>query len=172
MSDYTTKALEEYSRLLAQRPKSLDELSKKWQRVSLLKAGGQENPIEIYSSEKEDPEEYPEEDPDEDPVELEDYLEEPVSEDVVLANDENGAQEEDSVIEDSSESFEYFEIFGSKNRKRNIVRKRPFRPRSCKNEKDFPFAVRVVSKSVRLEFDEPEVESVPQRLLTELRRLA
>ena len=56
MSDYTTKALEEYSRLLAQRPKSLDELSKKWQRVSLLKVGGQENLIEIYSSEEEDPE--------------------------------------------------------------------------------------------------------------------
>ena len=102
---------------------------------------------------------------------LEDYLEEPASEDVVLANEENGAQEEDSVIEDSPESFEYFEIFGSKNRKKNIVRKRPFRPRSCKKEKDFPFASRVVFESVRLEFDESEVESVPQRLRTELRRL-
>ena len=84
---------------------------------------------------------------------LEDYLEEPASEDVVLANEENGAQEEDSVIEDSPESFWYFEIFKSKKRKRNIVRKRPFRPRSCKKKEDFPFATRVVSEPVRLEFD-------------------
>ena len=92
MSDYTTKALEEYSRLLTERPRSLDELSKKWQRLSLLKSGGKEDPIEIYSSEEDDPEEnpkeYPEEDPEEDPEELEDYLEEPSSEDVVLANEE------------------------------------------------------------------------------------
>ena len=78
MSDYTTKALEEYSRLLAQRPKSLDELFKKWRRLSLLKSGGQENPIEIYSSEEEDPEEDPEEDleedQEEDPEELEDKI--------------------------------------------------------------------------------------------------
>ena len=87
-------------------------------------------------------------------------------------NEENVAQEEDSLIEDSPESFSYFETFGSKKRKRNIVRKRPFRPRSCKKEKDFPFAARVVSESIRLEFDKLEVESVPQRLRTELKRLA
>ena len=88
---------------------------------------------------------------------LEDYVEEPASE-------ENVAQEKDSVIEDSLKSFSYFEIFGSKKRKRNIVRKRFFRPRSCKKKEDFPFATRVVSEPVRLEFDESEVESVPQRL--------
>ena len=53
MSDYT-KALEEYSRVLAERPRLLDELYKKWRRLSLLKSDGQESPIEVYSSEKED----------------------------------------------------------------------------------------------------------------------
>ena len=56
-------------------------------------------------------------------------------------NEENVAQEEDSLIEDSPESFSYFETFGSKKRKRNIVRKRPFRPRSCKKEKGENFII-------------------------------
>ena len=169
--DYA-KVLEEYTRLLIAGPRSLDKMSKMGRRLSLLKAGSQEKPIEIHSSEeedmkrdlenleedleeysKEDPEEYPEEDPET----LEDYVEEPASE-------ENVAQEEDSVIENSPESFSYFEIFGSKKRKKNIVHKRPFRPRSCKKEEDFPFATRVVSEPVRLELDKSEVESVPQRL--------
>ena len=83
----------------------------------------------------------------------------------------NGPQEEDSVIEDSPENREYFEMFGSKKRKRNVVCRRPFRPRSCKKEEVFPFATKVVPEPVRLEFDELEVESVPQRLRTELKRL-
>ena len=86
MSGYT-KALEEYYRLLAERPRSLEELFKKWRRLALLKSGGQENPFEDYSSE-EDLEEDPKEDPEE---ESEDYLEKPSSEDAELANEENQA---------------------------------------------------------------------------------
>ena len=178
ISDYA-KVLEEYTRLVIAGPKSLDEMSKMGRRLSLLKASSRERPIEIHSSEEEDLEkdlevleedleEYSEEDPEEDPEEdsemLEDYVEEPASE-------ENVAQEEDSVIEDSPKSFSYFEIFRSKKRKRNIVHKRPFRPRSCKKEEDFPFATIVVSEPVRLEFDESEVESVSQKFRTKLRRL-
>ena len=101
MSDYA-KVLEEYTRLLIAGPRSLDELSKMGRRQSLLTAGSREKPIEIHATEEEDLKwdlENLEEDPEE-------YVEEPASEDVVLANEENGAQEEDSVIEDSPESFE------------------------------------------------------------------
>ena len=245
MSDYA-KVLEEYTRLLIAGPRSLDELSKMGRRLSLLKAGSREKPIEIHATEEEDLKwdlKNLEEDSEEDPEMLEEHVEEPVSEDAVLPNEkvnqeidlenddnsdmtldalfdeelkqmtweyvngirdtlpfkkgdplpkwftseedyhnerkemlkineENVAQEEDSLIEDSPESFSYFETFGNKKRKRNIVRKRPLRPRSCKKEKDFPFASRMVCKPVRLELDESEVEFVPQRLRTELRRLA
>ena len=41
MSDYT-KVLEEYTRLLIEGPKSLDEMSKMGCRLSLLKTGSQE----------------------------------------------------------------------------------------------------------------------------------
>ena len=92
---------------------------------------------------------------------MEDYLEEPSSKDVDFANEENQAQEENSVIEDSPESREYFEMFESKKRKRNVVRCRPFKPRSCKKEEVFPFATKVVLKPVRSKYDELEVESVP-----------
>ena len=151
-----TRALKKYYRLLAKRPRSLEELSKKWQRLALLKLGCQENPIEVYSSE-EDLEEDPEDEP-------EDYLEEPSSDDIELANEENQAQKEDSVIKDFPESREYFEMFGSKKRKRNVICSRPSRPRSCKKEEVFPLATKVAPKPVRLEYDEMEVESVPQRL--------
>ena len=77
--------------------------------MSLFKLSGQENLIEVYSSE-----ENPEEDPEE---ELEDYLEKPSSADAELANEENHAQEEDLVIEVSPKSREYFEMFGSKKKK-------------------------------------------------------
>ena len=53
MSDYA-KVLEEYTRLLIARPISLDEMSKMGRRLSLLKAGSREKPIEIHSSEEED----------------------------------------------------------------------------------------------------------------------
>ena len=66
--------------------------------MTLLKSGGQENPIEVYSSE-EDPEEDSEE-------ELENYLEEHPSEDVELTDKENQVQKKDSMIEDSPEPVE------------------------------------------------------------------
>ena len=53
MSNHT-KALEEYTRLLIEGPRSLDEMSKMGRRLSLLKAGSREKPIEIHSSEEED----------------------------------------------------------------------------------------------------------------------
>ena len=111
ISNYA-KVLEEYTRLLIAGPRLLDKMSRMGRRLSLLKAGSREKPIEIHSSEEEDLEkdleEYSEEDPEEypkeDPEMLEDYVEEPASE-------ENVAQEKDSVIEDSLKSFSYFEIF-------------------------------------------------------------
>ena len=107
--------------------------------LSLLKSGGQEGPIQIYSSGEEDPEKDPEEYPKKDLEELEDYLKEPSTKDVDLANEKNKAQEEDSMIEDSHESREYFKMFENKKRKRNVVRSRFFRPRSCKKKEVFPF---------------------------------
>ena len=106
MLDYA-KVLEEYTRLLIAEPRSLDEISKMGRRLSLLKASSREKPIEIHATEEEDLkrdlknleedlEEYSKEDPEEyqeeDPEMLEEYVEEPASE-------ENIAQEEDSLIE-------------------------------------------------------------------------
>ena len=53
MSDYA-KVLEEYTRLLIAGPRSLDEMSKMGRRLSLLKAGSREKPIEIHATEEED----------------------------------------------------------------------------------------------------------------------
>ena len=83
----------------------------------------------------------------------------------------DGDYEDNSVIEDSPESRDFFEMFGSRKRKKNVVRSRPFRPRICKKEKDLPFATKVVPKPVGLKFDELEVKSVPKRLRMELKRL-
>ena len=80
--------------------------------MALLKSGGHENPIEIYSSEEDpkgDLEEY--------------YSEEHPSEDVELADEENQLQK---VIEDSLESKEFFELFGSKKKKKIVICSRPF----------------------------------------------
>ena len=103
---------------------------------------------------------------------MEDYLKEPSTKDVDLANEKNKAQEEDSMIEDSHESREYFKMFENKKRKRNVVRSRFFRPRSCKKKEVFPFTTKEVLKLVRLEYDELKLESVPQRLQIELKHLA
>ncbi|KAF3449819.1 hypothetical protein FNV43_RR05898 [Rhamnella rubrinervis] len=62
------KAIKEYFRILVEKLKIFNELSKKWQRLSLLKASGRENPIEVYSSEEKDLEEDSEEDPDDYPI--------------------------------------------------------------------------------------------------------
>ena len=76
------------------------------------------------------------------------------------------------MVKDSPESRKSFGMFRSKKRKRNVVCSRPFRPRSYKMGGGFPFASKVVPKPVGLEYDEIEVESVPQRLRTEWKRLA
>ena len=55
-------------------------------------------------------------------------------------------------------------MFGSKKRKKSVIRTRPISPRSYKKEKDLTFTTKEVSKPARLEFDEIKVESVPRRL--------
>ncbi|KAF3434600.1 hypothetical protein FNV43_RR21685 [Rhamnella rubrinervis] len=83
-----------------------------------------------------------------------------------------GKQKDSSVIEDSPESREFFRRFGNKKRKRNVIRSRPFRPRTCKQKREIPYITEVVPKPIGLGIDESEVESVPRRLRTKLRRLA
>ena len=85
-----TKVMEEYYRVLANKPRSLDELSKKWRRLALLKLGLQENPIEVYSSE----EDLKENSKENLVKELEDYSREHPSKDFELANKKNQVQKE------------------------------------------------------------------------------
>ena len=66
----------------------------------------------------------------------------------------NRVYEDDSVIENCSKSKDFFEMFGSRKRKKNVVRSRPIRPRSCKKKKDISFPTKMVHKPARLEFDE------------------
>ena len=80
--------------------------------------------------------------------------------------------EDDSVIEDSPESRDIFEMFESRKRKKSVVRSRLFRSRTYEKEKDLPFATKVVPKPTRMEFDEMKIGYVPKRLRMELKRLA
>ena len=178
-----SKAVEDYSRVLAEKPKTIRDLQKRMKLLAPLSAsieeepvetGTSENPIELISSEEEeDPEEYPAEDFEK----VMSEKSESVDEEIEILEDEpidegNKVQEDNSLIEDSPESRVFFERFGNKKRKKNMIRSRLIRPRSCKKKEDYPFATELVPKPMRLGFEELEVASIPRRLRLELRRLA
>ena len=172
--------MEDYNRVLAEKPRTIRDLPKRMKLLAQLSAkieeepvetGTSENPIELISSEEEeDPEEYPAEDSKKDMSEKSESVDEKIEilEDELI-DEGNKVQEDNSLIEDSPESRIFFERFGNKKRKKNMIRSRPIRPRSCKKKKDYPFATEIVPKPVRLGFDELEVESVTRRLRSELR---
>ena len=80
-------------------------------------------------------------------------------------------QNDDLVIEDSLKSKNYFEEFRNNKRKRNLIHSRPLRPRSCKKDKELPFASVVVPKPPRLKYDKIEAVYVPKKFRTELKHL-
>ncbi|KAF3443082.1 hypothetical protein FNV43_RR17003 [Rhamnella rubrinervis] len=101
---------------------------------------------------------FTEKDPKEDPKEDPEDESEPVDEKIEILEYEpevegDGKQEDSSVIEDFPERKEFFRRFGNKKRKRNVIRSRPFRPRTW------------------LGIDGSKVKSIPMRLRIELRRL-
>ncbi|KAF3453192.1 hypothetical protein FNV43_RR03630 [Rhamnella rubrinervis] len=79
--------------------------------------------------------------------------------------------EDNEMIEDSPECKSYFEEFGSIKRKRNVIRSRPIRPRSCKKEKDLPFASKMVVKPLELVIEEMGTSSTNKKLRNKLKRL-
>ncbi|KAF3449839.1 hypothetical protein FNV43_RR05918 [Rhamnella rubrinervis] len=102
---------------------------------------------------------FTEEDPEEDPEEES----EPVNEEIEILEYEpemerGGKQKDSSVIKDSPKSREFFRRFGNKKRKRNVIRSRPYRPRTCKQKREIPYVTEVVPKPKGLGIDESEVE--------------
>ena len=174
--------MEDYNRVLAEKPRIIRDLPKRMKLLAQLSAKIEEQPVEISTSkypielisseEEEDPEEYPAADSDK----VMSEKSESVDEEIKILEDEpldegNKVQEDNSLIEDSPESRVFFERFGHKKRKKNVIRSRPIRPRSFKKKEDYPFATELVPKPMRLGFEELEVESIPRRLRLELRRL-
>ncbi|KAF3455445.1 hypothetical protein FNV43_RR00072 [Rhamnella rubrinervis] len=160
MSD--SEGNEEYQRVMLEKPRTLEALLAKRNRLNMLQKGGKENPIVI-----EDPEENPEEDLEEYPKESE-----PVDEEIEIQEESNiretEVQQENEVIGDSSECKRYFEEFGNIKRKRNVIRSRPIRPRSCKKEQDLPFASKVVIKPLELVIEKMGTVSAKKKLRKEL----
>ncbi|KAF3443710.1 hypothetical protein FNV43_RR13400 [Rhamnella rubrinervis] len=122
-------------------------------------------------------EEDPEKDLEEDPEEDHEEESESVDEEIEILEykpemEGDGKQKDNSVIEDSPESRKFFRRFGNKKRKRNVIRSRSFRPRTCKQKREISYVTEVIPKPIGLGIDESEVEFVPRRLRTELRRLA
>ncbi|KAF3443582.1 hypothetical protein FNV43_RR13270 [Rhamnella rubrinervis] len=160
---------EEYQRIMLEKPRTLQALLAKRNKLNMLQKGGKENPIVIG-----DPEEDQEEDPEEDPEEYPEESE-PVDEEIEIREEPNirktEVQQENEVIEDSPECKRYFEEFGSIKRKRNMIRPRPIRPRSCKKEQDLPFASKVVIKPLGLVIEEMGTASINKKLRNELKRL-
>ena len=147
--------MEDYNRVLAEKPRTIRDLPKRMKLLAQLSAKIEEEPVEtgtseypielISSEEEEDPEEYPTEDFEK----VMSEKSESVDEEIEILEDEpidegNKVQEDNSLIKDSPESRVFFERFENKKRKKNVIRSRPIRPRSCKKKEDYPFATKLV----------------------------